>query len=275
VIPAESESVRARLTFGLDTRKALLNIIQWLETLEPGNDESRGYVFLWHVALATIAWDVSEAALELGANGSVRAARMLNRSLVEYAFRAHRYGQSPTTAMKHGMQAAAMARQIMLPTKQIRGQMSDEQHAAFQKYLEAGPSHVTFGKVRKLMSATISMLGIKQHDFDQVMRWLEVEYTLGSGLIHGSLVTVLDVFRKGVGSRAERSDRSLHFRREDELIRTSTALLVLIAAIELYQKANLGGPALVESLSETFFREQSFITVWQHNTLLSMLGVRS
>lgn len=177
--------------------------------------------------------------------------------------------------MKHGMQAAAMARQIMLPAKQIRGQMSDEQHAAFQNYLEAGPSHVTFGKVRKLMSATISTLGIKQHAFDEFMRWLEMEYTLGSGLIHGSLVTVLDVFRKGSGTRTERSDRSLHFRREDELIRTSTTLLVLIAAIELYHKANLGGPELVKTLGETFFREQSLFTVWQHNTLLSMLGVQS
>ena len=270
-----SSTVEALAAFGFQARKVLLELIKWLERVEnPTGDEERGFVYTWHLTLTTIAWDVSEAAINLGSSGSVRAARMLNRSLSEYAFRAHRYGRSPQSALRDGSKASAMARKVMLPTKTIRGGMSDSQYAAFKAYLEAGPTQVTFEKLRKTMCATVEAFTVSGQAFDKFLQWFEVEYTLGSGLIHGSIVAILDVFRKGTGTRVERGERSLHFKREDELARTITCLIVLIAAVEFYHDADFGGRQLVKALDEQFFGEKRFVSVWQHNALLPLIGVR-
>jgi hypothetical protein len=261
--------------FGFQARDVLRELIKRLELAEnPEGDEQRGFVYTWHLTLTTVAWDISEAALNLGLSGSVRAARMLNRSLAEYAFRAHRYGRSPQSASRDGSKASAMARKVMLPTKAIRGEMTDSQYSAFRAYLEAGPTQVTFEKLRKLMCATVEAFAVRGRAFDEFLQWFEVEYTLGSGLIHGSIVAILDVFRKGANKQVERGERSLHFKREDELARTITCLIVLIAAVEFYHDADFGGRQLVKSLDEQFFGEKRFVSVWQHNALLPLIGVR-
>jgi hypothetical protein len=270
-----SANVETLTEFGIRTRGVLRELINWLEALEnPQADDERGFVYTWQLTLATIAWDVSEAALTLGSTGSIRAARMLNRSLAEYAFRAHRYGRSPRSALKDGSMAAATARKVMLPTKKIRGEMMDAQYAAFKEYLEAGPTQVTFQKVRKLMTATLHAFGVQQKTFDVFLQWFEVEYTLGSGLIHGSIIAILDSFRKGSDRRIERGERSLHFQRDDELVRTISCLVVLIAAVEFYHGTDFGGRQLVKELEEQFFHKRRSVTVWQHNALLPLIGVR-
>ena len=70
-----------------------------------------------------------------------------------------------------------------------------------------------------------------------------------------SVQRLLDVFRKGEENRAERGDRSLHFVRQDELIRTVTALILLIAAIELFNDADLGGREMVKRLEAGILRK--------------------
>jgi hypothetical protein len=274
-VNGEDAGVSERLAFGEEVRNMLRVIGERLEAvIDAEPDDQRKSVHVWHLVLTTMAYDVSEAALSLGAQGSVRAARMLNRSLTEYAFRAHQYRCEPGQAEEDMAQAPAMARKLMLPTRNIMGHMTPDEHAKFKAYLDAGPSKVTLGRIRDLMIATLTSLAVGPKTFDEYVEWLQVEYTLGSGLLHGDMVGLLDVFRKGEENRAERGERSLHFVRQDELIRTITALILLIAAIELFNDADLGGRQMVKRLDAGFFGKQRHITVWQHNALLPLLGVR-
>ncbi len=271
----EGAGVTERLAFGEEARETLRSIGERLETgIDAEPDDQRKSVHVWHLVLTTVAYDVSEAALSLGAHGSVRAARMLNRSLTEYAFRAHRYRCGPGRAEEDAAQASAMARKLMLPTRNVMGHMTPDEHAKFTAYLDAGPSKIALGRIRELLVATLTSLNVGPETFGEYLEWLQVEYTLGSGLLHGDMVALLDVFRKGNENRAERGERSLHFTRQDELIRTVTALILLIAAIELFNGADLGGREMVKRLEARFFGKQRHITVWQHNALLPLLGVR-
>ena len=113
---------------------------------------------------------------------------MLNRSLTEYAFRAHQYRCEPRRAEEDMAQAPAMARKLMLPTRNIMGHMTPDEHAEFEGlFSDAGPAKVTLGRIRDLMIATLTSLAIGPKAFDEYLEWLQVAYTLGSGLLHGNI----------------------------------------------------------------------------------------
>jgi hypothetical protein len=272
----QDKSIADRVRLGQDARDLLRGISPSVEgRMGDEADEQLKFVLVWQLTLATTAWDVSEAALMLGSEGSVRAARLLNRCLTEYAYRAHQYSTSPKKAERDGIQAGAMARKLMTPAaKSLQHTMSEKEYAAFKAYLDAGPPALSFTKLRKMMNATVTGMGVRDRSREDCLAWLEVEYTIGSGMVHGSQVALLDAFRKGSGSSVERGERSLHFQRYDELIRTSASLILLIAAIELYHREDFGGRALVQRMESEFFGENRRVTVWQHDALLPLLGVR-
>jgi hypothetical protein len=272
----QSYAITARVSLGQDTRQLLPEIIKSLEAhMKAETSEQLKFVLLWQLTLATTAWDVSEAAIMIGSQGSVRAARLLNRCLSEYAYRTHQYSSSPKRAEKDGLQARAMARKLMEPAaSNLKRTMSDAEYAAFKAYLDAAPPALSFTKLRKMMNATLTRMGVKDTSREEFLAWLEVEYTLGSGMVHGSQVALLDTFRKAENGSFERGERSPHFQRQDELIRTAASLILLIAAIELYHGEDFGGRALVQRMEHEFFGEHRLVTVWQHDALLPLLGVR-
>lgn len=261
---SESESaIKARVNLAEEARSVLAAVATPLQDcMVAETSEQRKYVLLWQLTLATVAWDVSESAIAIGATGSVRAARLLNRCLTEYAYRCHQYSTSPQRAEKDGAQATAMARKLMTPARQsLQQTMAVEEFAAFKAYLEDGSNEVVFTKLRKMMNATLSRMGVSDTSREEYLAWMEVEYTIGSGMVHGSQVAVLDTFRKGTVGSLERGERSLHFQRTDELTRTAASLILLIAAIELYHNDDFGGRNLVHRMEREFFGKHRFGTV--------------
>ena len=80
----------------LATRNSLDTATRYLIELPTFPTEQEKSVWMWHTALATLAWDVSEVAIAVASySRSLRAARSLNRMLLEYAARVHLYVAHP------------------------------------------------------------------------------------------------------------------------------------------------------------------------------------
>ena len=180
-----TDELQNLVAVGKQARDALADAIAWLEQIPATNDQEQHCVVTWHLALATLAQDISESALDLARTGSLRAARMLNRCLSEYAFRAHYYVELPHQATQDTSKVQNIARKIMLPAKDFQGDMSDEKYTDFKAFLSAGDAECKFPQVQKMMHATLSSMKVNKNR-DKFMERLEVEYTIGSGYIHGS-----------------------------------------------------------------------------------------
>lgn len=69
----------------------------------------------WRVALLALTWDVSEAPLTLAAarTGQIRAMRMLNRSIYEYALRLEYYAYAHRRASEDWMNSPSWLKSIL------------------------------------------------------------------------------------------------------------------------------------------------------------------
>jgi hypothetical protein len=268
----QEHDIEGRIAFAHKARDAACRTAAWLETA-PTESEQANLVRTWHMALMTLTIDISESAVGAGGEGSTRAARLLNRSLFEYAIRAHHYTRKPSAAEKDGLAIANMARQIMSPAREIEGDMTPDQYKQFKTFMEQGDVDVPFPKIKKMLSSTLVNMRVPEPHHADYRRWMEMEYSLGSGIVHGSQAAVLDVFRKG-NDGIERFERSPHFERHSELTRTAACVILCIAAVEQFNDRDFGAADLVAEMEDRFFASERKVTVWEHDALLPLLGIR-
>lgn len=241
----------------------------WLENDEAKISDDEQFVRTWHLTLLTLAQEVSEAVLACVAT-STRASRMLNRSLLEYASRAHSYHRAPDRAAFDGLQAQNMARKLMHPARDVKGDMTDSQFKAFQRYMDSGSLEVQFPRVHEMMKDMLRNFGLTNSDMRKFMRWLDSEYTIASGLVHGSQAAILDCFVEGEMG-IERLQRSSHFDGNAEIRRAALALMCLVSAMEMHYNETFG----VGKLAEKFHRigrHKGTTSIWKHDALESLLG---
>jgi len=271
--PRESLAAARRvLALARDTHKALRHVARYLEQkLSSGaviSDEDERWVLTWHLALCTLGKDVAGDAIKTANAGSLRVARMLNRCLFEYGCRAHHYHYDPSKAAEDGLQANAMGRKIMRPTRNLKGDMTDAQFRAFQVYMDAGSFEVKFPRVHVMMENMLKNFGLSSRDVKQFMGWLDVEYTLGSGLIHGSQLAIWEVFTQP-RSGMMRHTKTPHFKKGAELLRATCCMLILIAAVTWHCKRDLGVDPLVERL-RALIEQRGKTDIFKHDALLSL-----
>lgn len=247
-------------------RQRLRSVIEWLERDFGPISEDEKSVKTWHLTLGTLAYDVARSAIESAESSSRRVARILNRSLLEYACRAHHYHRKPSQATSDIELAENMARKVMYPTRAFKGDMSDSQFAAFRAMMNAGDTDVPFPAVHIMMKNTLRNFGLKSGKIKQLMTWLDLEYTLGSALVHGSQMSIYDVIKP---TGFDRNEVTQSFTQDAELMRTTNCLILFISAVEMHDNQDFGGRLSVDEL-QTLIDRKAKTTIWQHDALISL-----
>ena len=152
-------------------------------TLE-ATDQERA-VYMWQVALLASLWDVSNAAIRSCESNDMRAARILDRSLSEYAYNLHFYARYPIKALDSAKQYETYLRKILKPTAPLQGDMTDEQFAAFKAFVSSGSTFVSYEKTREIRKAAVENLGILPDYIDTALDHLDSEYSISSGIASG------------------------------------------------------------------------------------------
>lgn len=253
-----------------NVRQSVHTAMGWLRRLPGAETEREKHLWLWECVLTSLAWDISEAAISLSAFGSVRAARALNRLLLEYAARVHHYLYSPERAEADGALAENALRRAMKPTASAAAQ--DDRLKDLAAFVSSGSNDVSYPKVHEMLKAMLRNCELTSSDVRRYGRWLEAEYFLGSGIIHGSQIVLFDVVT-GEGGGLDFNDRSTTFSRLDEMLRTVTNLLMLLSALQRRHRRDFGAAVHVEALNALGSSRQR-TTMARHNALCSILGIR-
>jgi hypothetical protein len=251
-------------------RQALEAAISWLERPALAITDMEKSVRTWHLTLATMAAEISGDALTLAQADRLRTTRMLNRSLLEYACRAHYYHRAPEKAAEDTSFAENMFRKLMHPRRDVRGDLTEKEFKDFRRRMSVGNRQISYPIVQNMMRDMLVNFGLKSDRVREYLKWLDVEYTIGSGLIHGSQVAVFDAFIAKDATTYERCESSRHFNKSTEIARTAYCLFVLVAAFEMHYKEDFGIKALVARYSGLLLDRNS-TTIWQHDALQSLL----
>lgn len=252
----------------IDIRQSLYTAHQFLLALPPYTDERDVDLWMWHAALTTLAWDISDVAITVAAeSSSLRAARALNRILVEYAARVHLYLNYPHLAELHLDQAPNMLRRVMKPA--AANPKNDPNLDAVKALVQSGTTKAKQPTSREMFTALVETFIGDPAERDPYIEFLEAEYALGSAYVHGSQVTFFDL---ADGNTVHARTRVLH--RQAELMRCATAMLVLLAGLERHHKRDFGVEGHVSAVKGLgpFSRVTS---VGTHDTLGLLLGIGS
>lgn len=191
------------------------------------------------------------SALTLGRTGELRAARILNRSLIEYAFRLHHYVRTPKDAERDYKRIDLFARRLMRATGDYRGAMSKEQFKAYRRFATAAQEDIPRSQLHQMMRSTLMNFGFSgRGDVKRAMRGVEIEYAVGSAIAHGSEGAIFDVIpidpeRPGFSRHCLSSER---FTPAESLARTTLALIVFLRAMEQHHDAEMGAGMHLRSL---------------------------
>lgn len=226
--------------------------------------------WMWDCVLVTVALDLSEGATQLSYSGSLRAARSLNRSLLEYSARIHHYARHPDRAAVDGALALNMVRRIMGPVASINDPRLDD----VRRLVQSGSHDVPFPNVQIMIRSMLKNYNLTSSGTRHFGRWLETEYSLGSGIIHGSQILFLDVFSSHSTDLPGGliSHRSRFLERLDEMLRTITCNIAMLYALEIRYREFFGSNDLIFEVKK-IHDGSSETTVGRHNALLSLLGI--
>ncbi len=227
---------------------------------------------LWQVALLTAAWDIGDSALQLASRYELRAARIVDRSLVEYGYRLHHYARKPDEAVEDGKQFENYLRHIMRPTGNLQGDFSDTKFKRFRRFISSGSAEVTYPQVHRMMESTLKNLGVsKGGDRKREMRRLEAEYAISSGVAHGSQGLIADVFRLNEETRHHHF-KSAQFDSLHMVVRIITNLILCLTAVEIAYRQSKGSDMLLRSLELMVDGEaEQSVTVYTENRLITLL----
>jgi len=244
---------------------AALERLRAFQDFEP--DSEPHYVWIWQLALCALSWDVTEAAIGICVAGPLRAGRPLNRSLFEYALRAHYYKAKPSAAKTDALATENLVRRTMKATVAHGG--AGPAIAFFKNFFSAGTTGAIHPKTRDMIKAlVVNIMG----DAPQAMTYidrLDDEYSLSTAFAHGSQVAFLDLIDGGTGQVHPRT-RSLTC--SDELLRATTCGLAMLAAFEVTYNQDFGRNALIEQL-RAVWPFDNMTTLARQNALRQLFGL--
>lgn len=253
-----------------DLRSTLtIEIEKYRSLWTPNLSEEQRAVYMWTVALLTSAWDVSNAATQCCLSNDMRAARILDRSLSEYAYGLYFYCRYPDKALESGLQYEIYLRKILKPTGQLQGDMTDEEFASLQSFISSGATRITYESTRKIREAAVSRFVVDQKDVDSILNSLDSEYAVSSGYAHGSQGILGDVFRN-VDGTAGYHPHSTWFSKERLLVRIATHLVLTLVAAGSVDPAGMLMRSLVLLADDD--KELQNIQVYTENVMFSVLG---
>jgi hypothetical protein len=104
-----------------------------LKSLDHIDDEYEQFLLTWEISLITLSREAGAAALTVGVTSHLRAARILNRSIVEYTYRLHYYAKYPEESKRFGEQYGNFVRHVMRPWADYQGRMTKAAFKAYRK----------------------------------------------------------------------------------------------------------------------------------------------
>lgn len=242
------------LAVGEDVRSNLKRKIEWIQTSveAPAGEE---FLQTWELVLAMLCWDVSGSALRLGRADELRAARILNRSVIEYAFRLHYYARNHAEAEKHFREVDNFMRHVSNASAEYKGDMSAAQLKRYNKFISSGSHKFGYPRSDEMMKATLLNLGHSGKALADNTLYLESEYSVGSAITHGSQGAILDVIEKTAPPvTIIHHEKSRHFSAFDSLFRTTMSLIVFLKAMEYHHETDFGCDMHARDIELRFMR---------------------
>jgi len=245
------------LAVGEDVRANLKRKIEWIQTTveAPAGEE---FLQTWEFVLAMLCWDVSGSALRLGRADELRAARILNRSVIEYAFRLHYYARNHGEAEKHFREVDNFMRKVSSASAKYKGDMSAAQLKRYNAFITSGSHKFGYPRSDEMMKATLLNLGHSGKALDVNALYLESGYSIGSAITHGSQGAIFDVIEKTPPPVSIiHHEKSRYFTPFDSLFRTTMSLIVFLKAMEYHHNADMGCSTHARDLELRFMRNGS------------------
>ena len=245
-----------------DARNALAAAVSHLFEMPEIRDEKALHVWMWAICLTVLAHDVSDAAIAVSSSSdSLRAARILNRSLGEYAARQCLYFRDAELAHAQFGEALAMLRRVVKPLGKSR---PNQPLSEFAHLLNSGTTKASQPKTVVMFEAQVIMLAPNSPKIALYVEFLEAEYALSTGFAHGSQATFFDLSNEGsVFART----RSLH--RTSEILRCVASMIAIVRAIEIHFEIDLQTRTLLNMLRPVLPKANP--TIATHNALLTLL----
>jgi hypothetical protein len=219
---------------------AVAGALRRLIAMDDFPDDERLHVWTWHTALCTLTWDVGEAALSIAHSGQLRAGRTLNRSLFEYAIRAHYYTRTPSAAVIDIGNTEALVRRTV--RAQATHGVTGSAITFFQSFFSAGTTKAKHPGTREMIKALVANLTTDVTRANVLVDQLDDEYSLSTAFAHGSQAVFLDVF---YGPENQVHPRTRSLARDDELLRAVMCMVAMLAAFEVTYQEDFGRTALV------------------------------
>jgi hypothetical protein len=250
-------------------RGSLHTATQYLIKLPPYATEQQKAVWMWHTALTTLAWDIGDIAIAAAMeSSSLRGARTLNRMQLEYAARVHLYIADPALAETHMNEAVNMLRRVMKP---VAAKPSTEPGIdAVKALVEAGTTKANQPKTRDMLAAMVATFIADPTKREPYVEFLDAEYAIGNGYVHGSQSSFFDIFDGKEGTLHPRS-RVLH--RRAEVLRCTNCMLALLVGLEKQYGQEFGVSDHVAAL-RSLGPYDAITSMGTHDTLMALLGVR-
>lgn len=251
------------------TRASLQTAMRYLIELPTFSTEKQKAVWMWHTSLTTIAWDVSDLALSASLDSaSLRGARALNRMLLEYAARVHLYIVDPDLAEIHINEAANMLRRVMKPV--AADDSSDPGLAEVRELMKSGSTKAKQPSTREMLAAMVATFIPDESKREPYLEFLDAEYALGNGYVHGSQSSFFDIFDAKENLLHQRT-RVLH--RKAEVIRCINCMLALLVGLEKYYAKDFGVAEHLLAL-KGLGPYEALTSIGTHDTLMALLGIQ-
>jgi len=258
-------SVAHKIIFGLESALDLLISLNSQIT-----DEQRLSVWCWHTALTALARDISDDTLTSCLNGSLRAARILNRSVLEYAARIHYYTSMPEEAENDTADLQAMVRRIVKPVAQSSG--TDVELAFMRQFYSSGTTRAKQPLTDRMLAALVNNLTSDKEQRKLGFNFLEAEYSLATAYAHGSQAYFLDAFGMDDQGTKDLNRHSRSLKRESEVLRLCSSLISILVGLELFHQMDFSAKVFSKLLAE-LRPYPRLTTLAQHNALLRLLGI--
>jgi hypothetical protein len=222
--------------FGNALRSEILEWIRYLETLPSQDDPRAESIIIWMRTLCATIWDTSESVLHLlvAERNHLRAVKILNRSLFEYALKLKYFSYCPDEATSSLKQVRIHLGRMTNATPQNFSpeMMSAENRKTYDDLLAASREKFTFAKI----TANIKVVLEKEGRAAEIPALLDNYYAAASGFVHGSETLILDVWRQHGGHKDTielKSQRLYTVAAFDETIRS---LLETLQGISVHLK---------------------------------------
>jgi hypothetical protein len=196
----------------------------------------------WRVALLTLMWDVSEAPLTLAAarTEQIRAMRMLNRSLFEYALRLEYYAYDHRQASKDWINSEAWLKSVV---KIIEGEdiarWTKAERRAYNEMVKV-QGEFEYQSLPAMLQTVFKGRSYPNRVRRKAVRHGTNFYSIASSFVHGSQGAFYDLFEQVFDGPAPLHLRSYRFTEFGMLHETLFYMILAVYAESCHRNADLG-----------------------------------